>query len=175
MVRRTCLVAALLASACAASCERAPEAPEAPEATQPAAVAQDRPRVRGADAVQARNACELLDTQEVGALIGESVRAERENLASADQSICAYSTGAGVSLLYVTAHWTGGREEWRNRPLAGAAHRAVAGIGDAAYFGDLLPSAVLDGDVLLEFAMPLLPDEQASFRILAQKAVARLE
>lgn len=168
---RLMFVTAALVMLSVSACERAQEPVET---TPQAGESPGPPRVRAADYIPARSACELVEAQDVAELVGEAVRAEREDIRSAQQSICAYSTRDGVSLLYITAYWSGGRNEWRERPLADAAHRAVAGIGDAAYYGGLLPSAILSGDVLLEFAMPLLPDEETSFRILAQKAVARL-
>ena len=50
----------------------------------------------------------------------------------------------------------------------------VAGLGDKAFFSDLLPSLVLKDNVLLEFMMPLLPNKAAQFRPLATKALSRL-
>jgi len=50
----------------------------------------------------------------------------------------------------------------------------VAGLGDKAIFSHLLPSMVLEDNVLLEFTMPILPNAAAKFRPLATKALSRL-
>jgi hypothetical protein len=50
----------------------------------------------------------------------------------------------------------------------------VKGLGDAAYFSDLLPSLVLKGDVLLELNMALLKDPESKFRPLVKKLLARI-
>ena len=162
-----------------AGCERddtlpAAQAERAPTTATGSSVAPAPAPAAGPAAMTARDACELLPAGEVASVAGASVQARREVVEHADQAICAYTTPDGASVLYVTAYWTGGRREWEARPLARVTGRALGGIGDAAYYGGFLPSAVLSGDVLLEFAMPLLPDEQTSFPILAQKALGRL-
>jgi hypothetical protein len=48
------------------------------------------------------------------------------------------------------------------------------GLGDAAYFSDLLPSLVLKGDVLLELNMALVKDPERTFRPLVEKLLARI-
>jgi hypothetical protein len=50
----------------------------------------------------------------------------------------------------------------------------VQGLGDAAYFSDVLPSLVLKGDVLLELNMALLKDPERKFRPLAEKLLGRI-
>jgi hypothetical protein len=50
----------------------------------------------------------------------------------------------------------------------------VQGLGDAAYFSDLLPSLVLKGDVLLELNMALLKKPESKFRPLVEKLLARI-
>lgn len=162
-----------------AGCDRdaalpAAQAERAPTPATRSAVAPVPAPAAGAAAMTARDACELLAAEEVASVAGAPVEARREVVEHADQAICAFTTPDGASVLYITAYWTGGRSEWQARPLARVTARALDGIGDAAYYGGFLPSAVLSGDVLLEFAMPLLPDEQNSFAILAQKAVGRL-
>jgi hypothetical protein len=122
----------------------------------------------------ARDACELIPADELAALIGEPVRARREVLERPDESVCAYAPEGGWSVLYVTAYWRGGRMQWETRESARAAGESITGIGEAALYGGILPSLVLNGDVLLEFAMPLLPDERRNFPILAGLAVSRL-
>ena len=122
----------------------------------------------------ARDACELIPAAEVAALVGEPVQARREVLERPDESVCAYGPAGGWSVLYVTAHWRGGRKEWESREVARGAGRPLSGIGDAAHYGGILPSLVLSGDVLLEFAMTLVPDEEKNFPILARTALSRL-
>jgi hypothetical protein len=129
---------------------------------------------RGEVLPPARDACELIPAAEVAELLGEPVQARREILERPDESVCAYGPAGGWSVLYVTAYWRGGRAEWEARQATHGAGRPLSGIGDAAHYGGILPSLVLSGDVLLEFAMPLLPDEEASFPILARAAVSRL-
>jgi hypothetical protein len=50
----------------------------------------------------------------------------------------------------------------------------LAGIGDAAYYGGILPSLVLEDDVLIEVMMPLLENDREHSPELARKAVSRL-
>lgn len=50
----------------------------------------------------------------------------------------------------------------------------VSGLGERAYFGGLLPSLVLQGDVLLEYKLAMDPDEEQNFPRLAKAALARL-
>lgn len=139
-----------------------------------AARAVSRANARGEALPPARDACELIPADEVAALLGEPVQARREILERPDESVCAYAPAGGWSVLYVTAYWRGGREEWEARQAALGSGRLLSGIGDAAHYGGILPSLVLSGDVLLEFAMPLLPDEEVNFPILALTAVSRL-
>lgn len=122
----------------------------------------------------ARDACELIRPDEIAALVGQPVEARREVLERPDESVCAYAPAGGWSVLYVTAYWRGGRKEWESRQAARGSGQPLSGIGDAAHYGGILPSLVLRGDVLLEFAMPLLPDEEKNFPILAKTAVSRL-
>lgn len=122
----------------------------------------------------ARDACELIPADELATMIGQPMLARREVLERPDESVCAYAPAGGWSVLYVTAYWRGGRKEWEARELARGSGQALSGIGDAAHYGGILPSLVLSGDVLLEFAMPLLPDEETNFPILARVAVSRL-
>jgi hypothetical protein len=51
----------------------------------------------------------------------------------------------------------------------------VAGIGDQAYFSELLPSLVLKGDVLFELKLALVPEAGAKFAGLAKKLIAKVE
>jgi len=51
----------------------------------------------------------------------------------------------------------------------------VAGIGDAAFFSDLLPSLVLKGDVLFEMNLFFVPNAETKFAGLAQRLLAKIE
>ena len=54
-------------------------------------------------------------------------------------------------------------------------HRtAHFGLGDAAVFSDLMPSAILEGDVLIEMLMTFLPDAERHFVPLGRAALERL-
>lgn len=122
----------------------------------------------------ARDACELIAADEVAALVGRPIQSRREQLERPHEAICAYGTADGWSVLYVTAYWSGGKHEWETRQPVRGAGEALTGIGDAAHYGGILPSMVMKGDILLEFSMPLLPDEKTNFPTLARKAVSRL-
>lgn len=50
----------------------------------------------------------------------------------------------------------------------------VPGLGDAAYYGGILPSYLLVADVLVEITMPLLPDPEVHFPEIASTILARL-
>jgi len=149
--------------------------------------------VSGADgAGVTRDACELLTAAEVAAVHGGPVEARRGDDDGPDRTSCIYAPpGSDWDVMWITVHWRGGREEWqtqqRGREIGNQMMSAegedvdsitrpdpLAGIGDAAYYGGILPSLVLEGDVLLEFMMPLLRDDRQHFPVLAQKAVSRL-
>jgi hypothetical protein len=97
----------------------------------------------------------------------------------------------------LTVYWKGGKNQWNastaalkagDNTLAGAEGVGidslakagvvkagpVQGLGDAAYFSDLLPSLVLKGDVLLELNMALLKEPERKFRPLVEKLLARI-
>ena len=51
----------------------------------------------------------------------------------------------------------------------------MAGIGDGAYFSELLPSLVLKGDVLFEMNLFFVQSAETRFASLAQKLLATIE
>lgn len=137
-----------------------------------------------------RDACEIVTADDVAAIEGGPIRALPE-VETLGETQCAYGPPDSWPIMYLTIHWRGGKELWEawgmGRQLAGRmmqdpdvdvdsliAGDPLTGIGDAAHYGDLLPSMVLVGDVLLEFQMPLLNDPRTSFPVLAKKALSRL-
>ncbi len=139
------------------------------------------------------HACELLTAEEVAAVHGAAVVAAPGDDDGPYRSSCLYSPPGSTEwqVMWLTVHWRGGREEWETqqggraigtRMMSVEGHDVdsitrpdpLAGIGDAAYYGGILPSLVLEGDVLLEFMMPLLRNDREHFPELAKKAVSRL-
>lgn len=147
-----------------------------------------------AQAVQVRDACEVLTGEDASAVLGQVVEA-RPDLEDRGPrySSCSYFPSEGYAVLYLTVYWSGGMQEWETWQMATQYGRQtweeaekvdidsitgaglVAGLGDRAYFGGMLPSLVLKGDILLEFKMPLVTDEEEAFPRLAQAALAHLE
>jgi hypothetical protein len=139
-----------------------------------------------------RDACELLTAADVAAVHGAPVVARPED-EGPHRSSCLFSPPGTEEwqVIWLTVHWRGGREEWdiqqAGRGIAVDMMSTeevdvdsitrpdpLAGIGDAAYYGGILPSLVLDGDVLLEFQMPLLQNDREHFPALARLALSRL-
>lgn len=138
-----------------------------------------------------RDACEIITGDDVAAIEGGPIEARPEEPEGPDESSCAYGPPGQYALMYLTIYWKNGKDGWETWGAArglGArlmqdpdvnvdsivAGDPLAGIGDAAHYGDLLPSLVLVGDVLLEFKMQMLNDSRANFPVLARKAVSRL-
>ena len=137
------------------------------------------------------NACHLLGNEEVGALAGRTVVMRDQTEAGDSYSVCEYSDEAGTFVLGLTVYWAGGKDQWdiwrTATGLAGALTESnegvgldevveqgpVAGLGDAAFFSALLPSLVLEGDVLLEINMALIPEAGTKFRGLAEMLLGR--
>jgi hypothetical protein len=113
-----------------------------------------------------------------------------------ERSICHYEDDDSP-VFVLTVYWKGGKNQWNastaalkagDRMLAGSEGVGidslakagvvkagpVQGLGDAAYFSDVLPSLVLKGDVLLELNMALLEDPERKFRPLVEKLLARM-
>jgi hypothetical protein len=155
----------------------------------------DTPSPEGSAAQTAsapRNACELLTAEEVTAVHGEPVDARAGEENDPDQSSCVYAVpGSEWEVMWLTVTWRGGIEEWNTQQTGRAIGTrmmspegvavdsltrpdTLSGIGDVAYYGGILPSLVLKGDVLIEFMMPLLRDDRENFPALARSAVSRL-
>jgi hypothetical protein len=150
----------------------------------------------GASAQVERQVCRLLKPDEVKALVGPDIVMANVLEEGDDRSVCQYETGDAPALV-LTIYWRGGRKQWDasmaslatgDKMLAGSegvgidslakagAVKAgsVQGLGDRAYFSDVLPSLVLKGDVLLEMNLALLKDAGAKFRPLAERILGRI-
>lgn len=145
----------------------------------------------GARAGADRNACDLLTEAEVSAAAGVPVTA-RETNREQGRSDCGWFDARNIIHMGLVGYWTGGPQGWdimaASRGMAkdiiqqteGVALDSVVqagpvtGLGDKAFFSPLLPSLVLEGDVLLEFTLAPLDKPEAHFRSLAAKALARL-
>lgn len=144
-------------------------------------------------AAAAHDACQILTADDVSAVMGIALEARLDpDDQGPNHSTCGYYPPDSYGVMYLTVYYAGGQSHWDTWQVAtrhagqlweqvekvdldsitGAA--PVAGLGDKAYFGGILPSLVLKGDVLMEFKMPLIPDEAKNFPVLAQAALARL-
>jgi hypothetical protein len=140
--------------------------------------------------------CRLLKPDEVKALIGPAIVLANVLEEGPERSICQYED-ADSPVFVLTVYWKGGKNQWNASTAAlKAADKMLAssegvgidslakagvvkagpvqGLGDAAYFSDVLPSLVLKGDVLLELNMALLKDPERKFRPLAEKLLGRI-
>ncbi|HZD70570.1 MAG TPA: hypothetical protein VFA45_17250 [Actinomycetes bacterium] len=159
---------------------------------------------RGADAAdaksavatgtgQAGDACALIRADEVAAIVGEPVTARPEGVLP-NKSSCMYENEATrMTWFGITVTWSGGRESWEIMQSGTAlaveimgeefsdvnvdsivTPGPVPGLGDAAVFSDIMPSAILEGDVLIEMLVTFLPEPERHFVPLGRKALARL-
>ena len=142
----------------------------------------------------ARSACDVLTGEDVSAILGQTLEARPDPEEQTPRySTCGYYPGEGYGILYLTVYWRGGQIEWDTWQMAtGYAGQMweqaekvsldsisgatlVSGLGDRAYFGGIMPSLVLKGDVMLEFKLALVTDEEKNFPLLAKAALARLK
>jgi hypothetical protein len=146
-----------------------------------------------ASAEKDQNACHLLTHEEVSALVEHPVTLADQTEAGDTWSTCDWETADGNFAFGLTVYWSGGKEQWDTwRTAQGLGDQAlrraegvsvdsvvsqglVPGIGDAAYFSELLPSLVLEDDVLFEIKLALAPRAGAKFAGLATKLLAKLE
>jgi hypothetical protein len=145
-----------------------------------------------AGAVAARDACAVLKESEVTAMTGEPVSARRGE-GGATYSECGwYGSQTETPYLEITVHWRGGRETWAiqrmgygiARDMVRSAEGAeldsivrpgpVPALGDSAIFADLMPSIVLDDDVMVEMYLFHMPDAASRFRPLAETILKRV-
>ena len=187
MIRRTILAASVLALGSVAACGKSDD--DRPRSAGDSMTASSGASAKGSGAD--RNACDLLTEAEVSAAAGVPVKA-RETNHETGRSDCAWFGADSVTGMMLVAYWTAGKEGWDI--LAGSRGMAkdliqknegvdmdsvvksgpVSGLGDKAFFSDLLPSLVLKDNVLLEFTLSPLPQPAVAFRPLATKALSRL-
>ena len=140
-----------------------------------------------------QNACHLLDHEEVSALVGKKIVMRDQTEAGETWSTCQWNDERGMPLFIMTVYWSNGKQEWETWRMArGLSDQLlkqaegvgpgdvvkqgpVAGIGDAAYFSELLPSLVLKGDDLFEMNLFFVPDAETKFAGLARKLLAKIE
>jgi hypothetical protein len=153
----------------------------------------------GASSVSAQaehHVCRLLKPDEVKALLAPTIVLANVIEEGPVRSVCQYEDDQSPVFI-LTVYWKGGRDQWNASTTAlkagdkmlaasegvGVDSLAKAGVvkagpvkglGDAAYFSDLLPSLVLKGDVLLELNMALLKDPESKFRPLVEKLLSRI-
>jgi len=149
-----------------------------------------------AEPAAVRSACDVLTGPDVSAILGQTLEARPDpEDEGPTYSSCGYYPPEPDSygVLYLTVYWSGGHQEWDTwqmaTSIAGQTWEQVekvsldsinnagpvSGLGDRAYFGGLLPSLVLKGDVLLEYKLALVTDEKINFPLLAKAALARLD
>ena len=152
--------------------------------------------VTTASAQVEHHVCRLLKPDEVKTLLGPTIVLANVIEEGPERSICQYED-AKSPVFILTVYWKGGKNQWNastaalkagDKMLAGSEGVGidslakagvvkagpVQGLGDAAYFSDLLPSLVLKGDVLLELNMALLKGPERTFRPLVEKLLARI-
>lgn len=150
-----------------------------------------------APAQSQRHICRLLQADEVQTFLGPTVALANVVEDEPERSTCQYEDKDGSPVFILTAYWKGGKNQWNASSVARKAGDKmladaegvgidslakagvvkagpVQGLGDAAYFSEMLPSLVLKGDILLELNMALLKNPAAKFRPLAEKLLARI-
>ena len=144
-------------------------------------------------AVPTRDACEVLTESEVAAMTHEPVSARRGE-GGATYSNCGwYGKQTETPFLDLTVYWQGGRETWEIQRMGYGMARTmmrsaegveldsivkpgpVAALGDSAIFADLMPSIVLDDDVMLEMYLFYMPDAAQNFRPLTETVLKRVK
>ena len=151
------------------------------------------PASSGGKAAKDQNACHLLTHEEVSDLVDEKIVMSDQSDAGETWSTCEWQDENGVPLFMLTAYWADGKDQWDAwRAAQGLGNEIfeqsegvrfddvveqgpVAGIGDGAYFSELLPSLVLKGDVLFEMNLFFVQSAETRFASLAQKLLATIE
>jgi hypothetical protein len=191
--RRIVIVAALVMGiGCGGA---APPASQAAASPQPTAAAQQTPPSTSGAAAQVprKNACALFDRADIEAIAGGPLETlhdiEEENKTTCEVR----QPGKSQVIVYVTVHWTGGKELARINQAgmsmakqklndedvdieAITGSEKVRGLADKAYYSDLMPSWLLKNDVMIEILSPGYDHEktQAVFIAVAKKALTRL-
>lgn len=151
------------------------------------------PAPAGSGGAKDQNACHLLSHEEVSALVEEKIVMRDQTEAGETWSTCQWEDESGMPLFFMTVYWTNGRQEWETWRIAqGLGNEAleqaegvgpddvvkqgpVAGIGDAAYFSELLPSLVLKDDILFEMSMVYVPQAETKFAGLSRLLLERIK
>lgn len=151
------------------------------------------PAPAGLGSAKDQNACHLLTHEEVSALVEEKIVMADQSEAGETWSTCQWEDENGTPLFLITVYWANGRQEWETWRIAqGLGSEAieqaegvspddvvkqgpVAGIGDAAYFSELLPSLVLKDDILFEMNLFFVPQAEAKFAALARLLLQRIK
>ena len=130
-----------------------------------------------ASADSTHNVCRLLKPEELSALMERPITFASVGEAEPTYGSCEWSDSAGKEVLWLTAYWSGGKEQlakWRSQAGADAQKEAVSGLGDAAYFSPKKESLVLKGDRLLKLRLELMPHAEQRFAALANKLLDRM-
>ena len=138
--------------------------------------AGSRPASAQADpAKNGYNACRLLKQEELNALTEKKVLLASVEEAAPERSVCIWEDSAGP-VFKMTVYWTGGKQGWETWRIRSDSinQGLIAGIGDGAYFSELLPSLLLKNDTLVEMEMSLVPNPTRKFRGLAMALLSRL-
>jgi hypothetical protein len=148
-------------------------------------------QAQGRSGKDAYNACRLLTSPEINALTERKVIMAEVVEAAPERSICQWEDAAGLAFK-LTVYWVGGKQGWETwraaqgmggdvlskaegvHPDSIVKQGVVAGVGDAAYFSELLPSLLLKGDVLAEMELSLVPHPEKKFLKLAKTLLARM-
>jgi hypothetical protein len=156
------------------------------------AAGADPPAKSVAPGTKDPNACHLLTHDEVAAVAGRRVTMADQIEAEDGYSKCQWEDSASFPVLQLTVYWKGGKQQfeiWRaaqglgDQAFAGTEGATldsmvkqgpVAGLGDAAYFSELLPSLLLKDDVMVEMTLSLVPKPETKFRPLATRLLGRL-
>jgi hypothetical protein len=136
------------------------------------------------------HACELITVDEIKAL-APAVALRNRMVDEPTYTECQWE-GKDEVLISLKVYVEGGRQRWDTwrraqglgeqmlRQAEGVSMDSVVqqglvpGIGDAAYFSPILPSLILEGDVLLELTLPGVVAPEKHFRRLATAMVGRI-
>jgi hypothetical protein len=135
------------------------------------------PRSAAGSADSTRNVCRLLKPEELSALMERPIVFASVVEAEPSYGTCEWSDTTGKAVLWLTAYWSGGKEQlakWRSQAGADAQKEAVNGLGDAAYFSAKKESLVLQGDRLLKLRLEFMPRAEVKFAALASKLLSRM-
>lgn len=168
--------------------EQTPQPPAAPPQAGPTQAAPS-----AGSAARDQNACHLLTHEDVSALVEENIVISDQTEAGETWSTCVWNNESVTTIFILTVYWANGRQEWETwRAAQGLGNESfeqaegvgiddvvkqgpVAGLGDAAYFSELLPSLVLKDDILFEMNLFFVPHAEAKFASLVRKLLAEIE